>query len=119
MDASTVQTLQSEWQGLSPFLIASFWQVDRKGNPVNVDANGNTVAAGMGGKQIIVNAPLSESSLDVTLNWVSPFEGAGAEKSFFRLKMKAHVIGQFVQNIMRFGHAFARRVHQTCPRPLA
>ena len=82
MDASTVQTLQSEWQGLSPFLIASFWQVDRKGNPVNVDANGNTVAAGMGGKQIIVNAPLSESSLDVTLNWVSPFEGAGAEKSF-------------------------------------
>ena len=33
------------------------------------------------GNFTIVNAPLSECSLDVSLSWSSPFEGAGAEKS--------------------------------------
>lgn len=72
MTASTSQTLSSQWGGLSPHLIASFWEVDRNGNTVR-DKNGNFVT---------VQAPFSESSLEVNLNWISPFESAGAEKTF-------------------------------------
>ena len=65
------QPLGSQWDGLSPYLIASFWEVDNKGVAIK-DSKGNFT---------IVNAPLSECSLDVSLGWTSPFEGAGAEKS--------------------------------------
>lgn len=52
--------LSSHWDGLNPNLIASFWQVNRNG--FRLDDN------------ITVRAPLTESSLEMTLNWQSPFE---------------------------------------------
>lgn len=57
--------LSSLWDGLSPHLIASFYEVDRDGKRTNTE--------------LTVRAPLSESNLEVTLNWQSPFEQAGAE----------------------------------------
>lgn len=53
-------SLASEWGALSPFLIATLWEVDRQGK--RVDEN------------LTVKAPLSEVSLDVQQNWQSPFE---------------------------------------------
>jgi hypothetical protein len=51
--------LSSHWDGLNPNLIASFWAVNRDG--IRID-------------NITVKAPLTESSLEMTLNWQSPFE---------------------------------------------
>jgi hypothetical protein len=51
--------LSSVWDGLNPYLLAYFFEVDKDGNQV-----GDT----------LVKAPLTESNLDLTLNWQSPFE---------------------------------------------
>jgi len=67
--AGAQKTLSSDWQGLSEHLIATFYEVDSKGIPV----------VGPNGEQTIVKAPLTESSLDVVLNWQSPFEQMSAE----------------------------------------
>ena len=72
--------LSSQWPGLSQHLIATFWRVDRLGNAFKVDKSGNPVNTG--GNLVFVKAPLSESNIDISLGWVSPFESAGAEKSF-------------------------------------
>jgi len=56
--------LESKWGGLSPHLIASFYEVDKDGNSV-----GGT----------IVNAPITEGDLNISTNWNNPFEGSGAE----------------------------------------
>lgn len=60
-----VRILSSDWTGLSPHLIASFYQVDKDGNPVKDSP--------------IVKAPLTESNLDVSLGWQSPFEQMSPE----------------------------------------
>lgn len=62
-------TLSSLWDGLSPHLIASFFEVERSGNNWQPVPNGT-----------VVKAPLIESSMEMTLGWQSPFEGAGADK---------------------------------------
>lgn len=62
--ASASPTLSSSWEGLSPHLIAAFFQCDKEGKPVE----GPTV-----------KAPLTEAELEVSLNWQSPFEQAGPE----------------------------------------
>lgn len=59
------EALASQWQGLSDHLIASFYEVKRDGTRADPD--------------VTVKAPLTEASLDATLNWQSPFEQAGAE----------------------------------------
>ena len=61
--------LSSLWDGLSPHLIASFFEVERAGSDWQPVPNGTTV-----------KAPLVESSMEMTLGWQSPFEGAGADK---------------------------------------
>ena len=58
--------LSSEWGALSPHLIASFYVVDREGKRKQ-DA------------EVTVKAPLTDASLEVSLNWQSPFEQAGPE----------------------------------------
>lgn len=58
--------LSSLWDGLNENLIASFWEVDRKGNRVQ-------------GSDVTVKAPLLEGNLEATLNWQSPFEQSGPE----------------------------------------
>jgi len=63
---SLTPTLSSKWDGLSPYLIAEFYQVDRDGK--RVDPN------------VSVQAPLTnDASLDVTLSWQSAFENSGPE----------------------------------------
>lgn len=57
--------LTSLWDGLNDHLIASFYEVDRDGKRVDPD--------------LTVRAPLTDANLDITLNWQSPFEQAGAE----------------------------------------
>jgi hypothetical protein len=57
--------LKSKWDGLSKHLIASFWEVDRKGK--RLDPN------------LTVQAPLLDGNFEVTLNWQSPFEQSGPE----------------------------------------
>lgn len=62
----TQPPLSSLWSELSEHLIASFWEVDREGK--RVDEN------------VTVKAPILDGgSLDITLNWQSPFESAGIE----------------------------------------
>jgi hypothetical protein len=58
------QELSSLWGDLSPHLIASFWEVDRKGKRLN---------------DITVKAPLIDSNLEMALNWQSPFERVGED----------------------------------------
>lgn len=56
--------LSSDWGNLSPHLIASFWPVDRKGKRI---------------EDITVKAAITESNLEMSLNWSSPFENQGAQ----------------------------------------
>jgi len=57
--------LSSIWDGLNQNLIASFYEVNRDGTKAN--------------SNVMVQTPLVDGSLDIRLNWNSPFEGAGAE----------------------------------------
>jgi len=57
--------LSSLWDGLSPHLIASIYQVNSKGE--RVDEN------------VTVKCPVIEGNLDIALNWQSPFESSGVE----------------------------------------
>ena len=60
--------LQSEWMGLSQHLLATLYPVNYDGSP---DSSG--------GLEVV--APLiGDASLDVTLNWQSPFEAYGADQ---------------------------------------
>lgn len=64
--------LSSLWDGLSPHLLASFWAVERAGSGSRVWTRVE--------KSPTVKAPLTESSLEMTMGWQSPFENAGADK---------------------------------------
>jgi hypothetical protein len=64
------KALTSEWSGLSPHLIAKFYEVVQQ-DGVWLDA----------GKGVTVSAPLTEATLDATLGWQSPFEQSGPESS--------------------------------------
>lgn len=64
----TKQDLSSLWDGLSPHLIASFYEVGRNGKRID--------------ESTTVRAPLLESSLELTLGWKSPFENSGMESGF-------------------------------------
>ncbi len=65
-------SLSSLWDGLSPHLIASFYEVERGGT------DRQTWLTVQGGPS--VKAPLTEANLELLLNWQSPFENAGADK---------------------------------------
>jgi hypothetical protein len=62
--------LTSLWDGLSPHLIATFYRVMPGGSP------GAWMQAP---NEAVVKAPLTEASMEVTLNWQSPFEQSGPE----------------------------------------
>jgi len=61
--------LQSQWPGLSPHLLAEFYEVYRKEDGVWARVDEKTTVA----------APLTEANLEATLNWQSPFEQTGAD----------------------------------------
>lgn len=66
------QTLGSDWSGLSPHLIAKFYELQRQ------ESNGPWLPVPDG---VTVVAPLTESNLEATLNWQSPFENSGPESN--------------------------------------
>jgi hypothetical protein len=67
----TNSVLSSEWSGLSKHLLATFYEV-RKND------SGRWVQDSQCDPQA-VQAPLTEASMEIVLNWQSPFEQAGAE----------------------------------------
>ena len=66
----TETELKSEWKGLSPHLLAHFFEVDND-NGVWKRTDKTDPAT--------VVAPLTEASMEMALNWQSPFEQAGPE----------------------------------------
>lgn len=56
--------LSSQWQGLSPHLVARIFPVDYKGNKMG---------------SIEVQAPFTDATMEASFNWQSSFENAGAE----------------------------------------
>lgn len=63
--------LSSEWMGLSKHLVASFYEVKKTGER----SWGKTKDT----DESVVYAPLTEASMELALNWQSPFESAGPE----------------------------------------
>ena len=76
MSKSLVNTnLTSLWDGLSPHLIASFFEVAKLGEGKDATwgrAEGKT-------DPVTVQAPLIEANIEMSLNWQSPFEQSGPE----------------------------------------
>jgi hypothetical protein len=70
---SSGRVLSSEWTGLSTHLIAKFYTVKRQ-------QQGKNVAYVRDG-DIEVHAPLTESNVDITLNWQSPFENMSPDQA--------------------------------------
>ena len=64
--------LTSIWDGLSPHLIATFYEVAKTGDDAWDRIEGKT-------DPIAVMAPLTDANLEMVLNWQSPFENAGPE----------------------------------------
>lgn len=54
------------WDGINPTLIASIYEVDHKGEPVDEESRVRCLF-------------VDDANLEATLNWQSPFEGAGPE----------------------------------------
>lgn len=65
-------TVGSLWDGLSPHLIASIYQVAKTGDSTWGRIDGQT-------DPVTVMAPLTEANMEMALNWQSPFEQAGPE----------------------------------------
>jgi hypothetical protein len=59
------EAISSLWDGLSPHLIASFYEVNRDGK--RLDEN------------MTVQAPLLDANIEVGFNWQSPFERVGED----------------------------------------
>jgi len=67
--------LRSQWLGLSDALIAKFYEVAKEkksGDWVRIPGENGTDPA-------TVFAPLTECTMDISLNWQSPFESSGPE----------------------------------------
>ena len=66
----TATELKSDWKGLSPHLLAHFFEVDND--------NGVWKRTDKTDPDTVV-APLTEASMEMALNWQSPFEQSGPE----------------------------------------
>lgn len=66
------QVLTSRWDGLNPYLVASIFEVEKQ------DAGGT--AWRRKESTPIVRAPLVDPTLEIDLQWQSPFENAGPEQ---------------------------------------
>ncbi|WP_227461701.1 hypothetical protein [Cupriavidus pauculus] len=75
--------LTSDWTGMNPNLIAKFYPVKRLSDGGwSQSRESRTVSQAE--KYVVddafeVHAPITDCTMDMTLNWQSPFEGAGAE----------------------------------------
>ncbi|MEN9865418.1 MAG: hypothetical protein RL748_1008 [Pseudomonadota bacterium] len=80
---SSTQVLGSQWGSLNAHLIARFFPVKRKDQGTGWEQDSRRAVSVAQGYQVDngleVHAPISDGNLDMTLNWHSPFEGAGAD----------------------------------------
>ena len=74
---SDYTVLSSDWTGLSPFLIAIFYPVERVAAPDNKSFVWRRVA-----NSTEVRAPITDGTIDSTVNWNSPFENTGVDQKF-------------------------------------
>jgi hypothetical protein len=72
--------LTSDWTGLSSQLIASFYPVQRQES-----ADKKSFSFVRVPDSVVVQAPLTDGSMDNTINWHSPFEGASADQKYSSL----------------------------------
>ncbi|WP_028211545.1 hypothetical protein [Paraburkholderia mimosarum] len=80
----TAKILTSKWDGLSPHLIAKFYPVKRADNGDTWMQSFDTRTVSAADNFTVddgyeVWAPITDGSQEMSLNWSSPFEGAGAE----------------------------------------
>jgi hypothetical protein len=80
----TAKILSSKWDGLNQHLIAKFYPVKRADNGNDWVQSFDTRTLSAADNFTVddgyeVWAPLTDGSQEMTLNWTSPFEGAGAE----------------------------------------
>lgn len=75
--AANGSVLSSDWTGLSPHLIASFYPVKRV-----IDASGKKTLWAREEGSTEVRAPITEATLEGSFNWHSPFENNGADQQF-------------------------------------
>lgn len=72
--------LGSDWGSLSPSLLATFFAVKKKRSE-----NGEFIRWERDLTQPEVVAPLTDGSIEMTLNWQSPFENVGPDQKFSSL----------------------------------
>jgi hypothetical protein len=73
----TVPALTSQWGGLSPHLIATFFAVKKRASD-----DKSTIRWERDMAQPEVKAPLSDGNIETTLNWQSQFENVGPDQQF-------------------------------------
>lgn len=81
---ASTKILSSNWDGLNPHLIAKFYPVKRADNGDTWVQSFDTRTVSAADNYTVddgyeVWAPITDGSQDMSLNWNSPFEGAGAE----------------------------------------
>ena len=93
--------LTSKGDGLSSHLIATFYEVERKGSSREWQKKEGSP---------IVKAPLTESNLEMTLGWQSPFENAGADKGVPALSamLQSGAIQPWVSGNEKASESFAK-----------
>lgn len=103
--------LSSDWTGLSPRLIASFFPIRRVVEGMNVrwEREPNSVE---------VQAPLTEGSIEQTANWTSPFENQTADAKLSSLSALFQVggfetIANALQQFMSKDSIFRDQIDQT------
>jgi hypothetical protein len=92
----TVPALTSEWGGLSPFLIASFFAVKKI---VTEDKTAIRYERDMAQPEVL--APITDASIDATFNWQSPFENVGPDQKFssFSALIQAGGFSSLIQSL--------------------
>lgn len=90
--------LTSDWSGLSPHLLASFF-------PVHKVEDGRASRWERVPGSAEVQAPLTEGRIEVTQNWNSPFEQTGAEARFASLSAQLQT-GSFAAIANALGQNF-------------
>lgn len=75
--AASGAVLSSDWTGLSPRLIASFYPVRRV---IGSDGKSTAWVREEGSQE--VRAPITDGQMEAAMNWHSPFESSGADQQF-------------------------------------
>lgn len=105
--SNTNRVLTSDWgpKGLSPHLIATFWQVEREGSSrywgrAEKDRDGKPIPS--------VRAALTECSVEIQPGWESPFESSGNVMP----TMKAMLASGAIQSVVDPGGSASKFVSQ-------